>query len=63
MLSNLPYNTNDVYLHTDAALMPRCRAAWASWNFLGASDPATDTAAVAVTYWLNLLQNLPANLP
>lgn len=35
MLAAIPYNENDVWLHTDASLMPRARAAWASWNFLG----------------------------
>lgn len=35
VLAAIPYNENDVWLHTDATLMPRNRAAWASWNFLG----------------------------
>ena len=30
VLSAIPYNHNDVYLHTDASLMPRIRATWAS---------------------------------
>lgn len=35
VLAAIPYNENDVWLHTDATLMPRNRTAWASWNFLG----------------------------
>jgi predicted NAD/FAD-binding protein len=35
VLSAIPYNENNVWLHTDATLMPRNRTAWASWNFLG----------------------------
>lgn len=34
VLSAIPYNSNDVYLHTDQALMPVDKRAWASWNFL-----------------------------
>ena len=32
LLSKIPYSYNDVYLHTDASLMPMRREAWASWN-------------------------------
>ena len=59
-LEQLPYNANDVYLHTDASLMPRDRAVWASWNVIGSSGSG-DAAAVCVTYWANRLQvRLPA---
>lgn len=34
VLGAIPYNTNDVYLHTDEAFMPVDKKAWASWNFL-----------------------------
>lgn len=49
---------NDVYLHTDEALMPHLKKTWSSWNFLGASAgaAASESAAVCVTYWLNKLQ-------
>ena len=33
ILGAIPYQRNEAVLHTDAALMPRRRAAWASWNF------------------------------
>ena len=56
LLGAIPYGTNEVYLHTDEALMPRRRATWASWNFLGSSRPGSEDAAVCVTYWLNNLQ-------
>ena len=42
--------------------MPRDRAAWASWNFIGRSDLGDD-AAVCVSYWLNRLQDLPTDAP
>jgi predicted NAD/FAD-binding protein len=67
LLEAIPYSTNDVYLHTDDDLMPRARATWSSWNFLGSSasaaDPSGDTAAVCVTYWINNLQRLPPGAP
>jgi predicted NAD/FAD-binding protein len=37
--------------------MPRRKAAWASWNYLGAGD------GVTVTYWMNRLQQLPTGIP
>jgi len=43
--------------------MPADRKAWASWNFIGHSGCEADTAAVCVTYWLNLLQHLPPTAP
>ena len=33
VLGAIPYQPNEAVLHTDAALMPRRRAAWSSWNF------------------------------
>jgi predicted NAD/FAD-binding protein len=34
VLAAIPYNNNDIYLHTDQQLMPVDKKAWASWNFL-----------------------------
>jgi predicted NAD/FAD-binding protein len=34
VLAAIPYNNNDVYLHTDVMMMPVDKKAWASWNFL-----------------------------
>ncbi len=46
---------NIAVLHTDPSFMPRRRAVWASWNFIGARAGG---AAPCVTYWMNNLQNL-----
>jgi cyclopropane-fatty-acyl-phospholipid synthase len=62
VLAAVPYNHNDVILHRDPSLMPTRRACWTSWNLLGRSTDRT-TDAVCVTYWLNKLQNLPADAP
>ena len=55
------YSRNRAVLHGDEALMPRRRRAWASWNHLG--ERARPDAACAVTYWMNLLQDLPRQRP
>jgi hypothetical protein len=39
ILGNMPYQANDVWLHTDASCLPMRRKAWASWNYqLGEDD-------------------------
>lgn len=55
VLGAFEYQDNDTVLHTDAALMPQRKRAWAAWNYhIGAgSDPR-----VTVTYWMNQLQSL-----
>ena len=57
LLGSVTYQPNRAWLHTDTALMPRRRSAWAAWNYLGNGDPAAPE--VSVTYWLNRLQPLP----
>ena len=57
ILGAFRYETNEAVLHRDPALMPRRRRAWASWNYLGRSQPA-GRQRVSVTYWMNRLQNL-----
>ena len=52
---------NDVVLHRDPELMPRRKAAWAAWNFLREGD--ADNRQVAVTYWMNTLQNIDPARP
>jgi predicted NAD/FAD-binding protein len=47
---------NLAVLHTDPSFMPRRRAVWASWNFIGARAGGS---APCVTYWMNNLQKLP----
>ncbi|HSL19285.1 MAG TPA: FAD-dependent oxidoreductase [Methylomirabilota bacterium] len=49
------YSVNDTWLHADASLMPRRRAAWASWNYLIGDGSG---AAASLTYHLNRLQRL-----
>ncbi len=51
---------NLAVLHTDPALMPKRRAVWASWNFIGTRAGAS---LPCVTYWMNNLQGLPGQPP
>lgn len=53
ILGAIPYQANEIVLHTDASLMPRSRRAWASWN---AYVPREEGASVTLTYNLNRLQ-------
>lgn len=66
-LDAIPYASNAVYVHRDAALMPRRRAAWASWNCIqagGGGDGAQPSEQpVCVSYWVNSLQRLPPGAP
>jgi uncharacterized protein len=57
LLSTFPYQENSTVLHTDAALMPTRRAAWASWNYYLPPGPSDQ---VTVTYHMNRLQSLDA---
>jgi predicted NAD/FAD-binding protein len=58
VLAAFPYQDNTAVLHTDIALMPRCRKAWSAWN----THITEETQApVAVTYDLTALQGLTAD--
>ncbi len=57
VLGAIPYQRNEAVLHTDRSLMPRRRAAWASWNYHLTDRPADRTT---VTYHMNRLQSLEA---
>lgn len=54
-LSAIRYAPNTAYLHRDESLMPRRKAAWASWNYLRRRE---DEARVCVSYWMNRLQKI-----
>ncbi len=56
-LGAFEYTRNEVVLHTDTAFMPRRKAAWSSWNYMGEKDGRNEQQ-LCVTYWMNLLQVL-----
>jgi len=57
VLGAIPYQRNEVVLHTDTSLLPREQRAWAAWNYHVVPDAG---ARVALTYNMNILQNLAA---
>jgi uncharacterized protein len=55
VLGAIPYQANDVLLHTDISVLPRDPRAWAAWNAL---VPRATGRACYVSYCMNLLQGL-----
>jgi len=58
VLGVLPYQPNDVVLHTDQRLMPSHRKVWSSWNYC-VSDG--DEPRATLTYDMNILQGLKSS--
>ncbi|WP_457299826.1 NAD(P)/FAD-dependent oxidoreductase [Phyllobacterium sp. P5_D12] len=58
LLSTFRYSLNRAVLHEDASLMPKRRAVWSSWNYLGQRQGTTSNSQLCVTYWMNRLQPL-----
>ncbi|MDX1540434.1 MAG: FAD-dependent oxidoreductase [Geminicoccaceae bacterium] len=57
ILGSFAYRQNLAVLHRDAALMPKRRAAWASWNYVTPAAGETGKPT-GVTYWMNRLQGI-----
>ncbi len=63
VLGAIRYQRNRALLHTDTALLPKRRKAWAAWNYERAAGAAPDQGAVCLHYLLNRLQPLPFTTP
>jgi predicted NAD/FAD-binding protein len=59
VLGALPFQDNEVVLHTDTSVLPRSRRAWASWNY---HVRGSEEAAATLTYDMNALQTLDASV-
>jgi predicted NAD/FAD-binding protein len=57
ILGAIPYQRNEVVLHTDRSLLPRRRRAWASWVYHLLEEP---TGRPTVSYHMNRLQAIEA---
>ncbi len=55
ILSSIPYQKNEVLLHTDSSVLPKRKLAWASWNYQLDSNPESP---VVLTYNMNILQSI-----
>lgn len=62
VLGAFRFQENRAVLHSDPRLMPKRRGAWAAWNYAatGLLEPGH---RVAVTYWMNRLQNIDERFP
>lgn len=60
-LGAILYQPNDVVLHSDTSMMPKRRAAWASWVYVEGAGPRPDR--IDLTYWMNSLQPIPMDDP
>ena len=66
LLGAIRYQPNRAVLHTDAAVLPQKKLAWAAWNYeraLHANEANGGPAGVCLHYLLNLLQPLPFSQP
>jgi predicted NAD/FAD-binding protein len=63
VLGEIGYHRNRAVLHTDTAVLPRHRRAWAAWNYERAAEGSREQAAVCLHYLLNKLQPLPFATP
>ncbi|OOE88018.1 NAD(P)/FAD-dependent oxidoreductase [Salinivibrio sharmensis] len=60
VLGAIPYQDNEVVLHTDTSLLPKRQGAWASWNYHLPLSDKIDTEPAALTYNMNILQSIQA---
>jgi predicted NAD/FAD-binding protein len=55
-LKLIPYQENEVVLHSDETLMPKNKKCWASWIYQGNNEFKEEK--IPLTYWMNKLQNI-----
>lgn len=58
VLGAMQYQANEVVLHTDASLLPKRKAAWASWNYWLDGSEGEESRLPALTYNMNILQHI-----
>jgi uncharacterized protein len=63
VLSAIRYHPNRAVLHTDVALLPQRKLAWAAWNYENTASADTEKTGVCLHYLINRLQPLPFSTP
>ncbi|MDX2086106.1 MAG: FAD-dependent oxidoreductase [Candidatus Melainabacteria bacterium] len=67
LLTPFTYEANTATLHSDVSVMPRCRRAWASWNYRlsppVSQQPPSLGVQASTHYWMNHLQRLSSQTP
>jgi len=62
VLGAIRYERNRAVLHTDSRLLPRRKALWSAWNYIGAQHESSGRP-VGVSYLINKLQPVPFKQP
>ena len=60
ILGAIPYQNNEIVLHTDSTLMPKKKLAWAAWNYHVTMEKL---GLATLTYNMNILQSLNSPEP
>jgi predicted NAD/FAD-binding protein len=63
ILGSFRTQPNRMVLHSDERLMPRRKAAWASWNYITQERRPVPDRPISLSYWMNRLQNLDTPKP
>lgn len=60
VLGAIPYQDNEVVLHTDTRLLPKNRSTWSSWNYRIVADQGEleNVKPPVLTYDMNILQSI-----
>ncbi|MCM2679996.1 NAD(P)/FAD-dependent oxidoreductase [Echinimonas agarilytica] len=58
ILGDIPYQNNEVVLHTDITRLPKHKRAWAAWNYMLDNK---DSPLATLTYNMNILQGLKSD--
>ena len=58
ILNDIEYRENEVVLHTDTAVLPERKLAWASWNYWLEDQPSV---LPRLTYNMNILQGIESD--
>ena len=62
-LGAIRYQPNRAVLHTDSAVLPQRKLAWAAWNYERAAHTDRESSRVCLHYLLGRLQPLPFTQP
>lgn len=61
ILGAIPYQDNEVVLHTDHAVLPTKRSTWSSWNYRITQNSSASESLPVLTYNMNILQSLESD--
>ena len=61
ILSSIPYQRNEVVLHTDTSVLPKKRSTWSSWNYRIVNNDHSGELLPVLTYDMNILQSIDSD--